>query len=682
MSSRSLHKRARARRLNFSIYRYFNTVGSKEGWAPASFVSSRQNRAKDGKQQSFQQRPEDFMDEEDLREAEEAVNLQTANDFTGFGSTSTDSSRIGGLMDLFRPSGETIGTKLLKRMGWKEGQGIGPKIRRKANLGINDDADNATHLFAPDNPPMISFNRKNDHKGLGFEGEARLDSQPRRIGSGDNNRDADEEAENIFDRPKSINSKKSKQKPQRRGGFGVGVLNDTGSDDEDPYEMGPRISYNRVIDQDKKAKKSSKSSEVAKPLANLPHPLLGSKPVFISKKKAEADKSKAGFRKCHDGRLPLDGFLHGTDLAGLSISSISSKEKKYAPPEVPPGWKSAKQPSGAKDNSKYTSVAEAAKNSSLDPKSRAALLGEAQLPGKSIFDYMTPEGRDKIAKATGRTDLPPALGEKAPKGFESSEAEKRRDIWNLVPKLDKDVAIQALNRGFGGWMPYAEDEKKRARYRAFLETRAGISNKLPERAPNANTDEWAIELQEFARAAEVFKPISGMMASRFTSSSSQPGTPSDASTVKENLLRNPSAKPEDPAEAAARIGMYGPMTRTKIPFAPARLLCKRFSIRTPANVSSPTPENAGGPSDSSGGSTSAQEHGANKLDLVSRDVMNQLMVEARGNNDTHDSGQDEGVSTAKPQVTVDPEKNEALESERPGEAVFKAIFGSDDEDDG
>jgi G patch domain-containing protein 1 len=42
---------------------YFNTVGSKEGWTPAAFVSSRSNRAK-----IAEQRAEDFMDAEDIAE--------------------------------------------------------------------------------------------------------------------------------------------------------------------------------------------------------------------------------------------------------------------------------------------------------------------------------------------------------------------------------------------------------------------------------------------------------------------------------------------------------------------------------------------------------------------------------------------------------------------------------------
>src|ERR1700753_3759345 len=71
---------------------YFNTVGSKEGWTPATFVSSRTNRAKD-RAQNAQKRPEDFMDDEDLVEQEEAKKLQTNESFSGLGTTSDDTMR-------------------------------------------------------------------------------------------------------------------------------------------------------------------------------------------------------------------------------------------------------------------------------------------------------------------------------------------------------------------------------------------------------------------------------------------------------------------------------------------------------------------------------------------------------------------------------------------------------------
>ncbi|PGH00131.1 G patch domain-containing protein 1 [Blastomyces parvus] len=687
---------------------YFNTVGSKEGWTPSTFVSSRRNRTKDEKQPPQQQRPEDFMDEEDLREAEEARKLQTAGDYAGFGSTASDATRLGGLMDLFKTTGDTIGVKLLKRMGWKEGQGIGPKVRRKADLGDGADAEGKVHLFAPTNPPMISFVKKNDHKGLGFEGETRLDATTRLDTAVKPRALSLREESDPFRGPKlpTNGNVSQKQKPSRKGGFGVGVLNDTGSDDEDPYEMGPQISYNRFIDPDKKVKKtSSNSSAVTKPSMGLSNPLLSSKPVFISKRKVAAEKTKAGFRKCHDGRLPLDGFLHGVEIAGLTISS---QEKKYAPPEIPKDWKSTKVPSRTGPIQNYKSSAEAAKASSLDPTSRAAMLGEAQLPGKSVFDYLTPAGRDKIAKATGRTDLPPALGEKGPEGFLTTEEQKQQDLWNLVPKLDRDVAAQALNRGVSGWMPYAEDEAKRLRYRSFLEVRAGLRDRLPDRAPGATTDDWLTELQEFARAAQVFRPISGLMASRFTSSSDSSSisqqqhqqhqshsTPGGAANAPhEPLIRKPAPKPEDPAEAAAKIGMYGPLTRSSIPFAPFRLLCKRFNVRPPSNTAVDTADMPGAP-----GRTPTAPSGS-KLDILSKEAVNRILMGAEAAVAT--SGAPASVGWAEDhqqqqqqqqqghdqrplergEVVVDPGRNEALEAERPGDAVFKAIFGSDDEGDG
>ncbi|KAG2415440.1 hypothetical protein HFD88_006631 [Aspergillus terreus] len=647
---------------------YFNTVGSKEGWTPATFVSSRQNRAK----AAPQQRPEDFMDEEDIREAEEARNLQTAEDFSGFGSTGTDLARRGGLMDVFQIGGETMGVKLLKKMGWKEGQGIGPKVRRRA-YGDASDADK-TYLFAPENPPMVAFIHKTDHKGLGFEGESRLDAHK------PDDQESDDDADPFFGRrlrgpekPKPL-----KTKEPRRGAFGVGVLNDTGSDDEDPYSLGPQISYNRVIGGDKKKKKRAKSED-GKPAISSSNPLLNSKPVFISKKAIAA--KGGGFRKCHDGRLPLDGFLLADGISGLSISC---QEKKYAPPEIPKDWKSSKTPSHNRDGSTYVSTKEAAKASSLDPSSRAALLGEAQLPGQSVFDWMTPEARERIVKLTGRTDLPPARGEKAPKGYEASEAQKRRDLWDLVPKLDKQVAVQALTRAASGWMPYSEDPNKRTRYRTFLEVRAGLRESLPERVPGSTTDEWIAELNEFARAAEVFKPMSGLMASRFTSASSGPKGSSDESesaTSPSSLLSKPAQKPADPAEEAAKIGMFGPMTRSHQTFYPTRLLCKRFNVKPPSHVQvdpgEPRERAEGTPGDRF--QSAGYQSDTGPKELVSRDVMNQLMLNigATGGADAGSSGVQE---KAKP-IVVEPERNEALEAERPGEAVFKAIFGSDDEEE-
>ena len=596
------------------------------------------------------------MDEEDLVEQAETQKLQTSGAFAGLGAANTDHAASDGLMSLFGSSNSTIGVKLLQKMGWKEGQGVGPKVRRKARVDESGVVDRDTHLFAPENSRMITFVKKNDTKGLGFEGELSLaKSSALATPSGDSDDDTSPFKRLSIGRSKAT----AERKGHKKTGFGVGILNDTGSDEEDPYEIGPRISYNRVIGEKKPKKKAARAS--------LPNPLLASRPVFISKKESER-KAASGFRKCHDGKLPLEGFIlsTSTDTTGGSIYSI---------PEIPEGWQSAKKSSTGENQTKpFQSTADAAKASTLDPKARAALLGEAALPGKSVYDFLSPAARNRIATASGKQNLPAALNEAPPEAFRKSEAQKAKDVWNMVPELDKELAAAALSRGVSGWMPYAEDEPKRDRYRSFLTLRAGLSDKLPDRAPQTTVEEWVREMQEFAHAARVFKPMTGMMASRFTSSSTTMGsTSSDAP-----LISKPEPKPEDPAEAAAKMGMYGPMTRSIHEFFPTRLVCKRFNVKPPSHV---TIDPGAAPGDVAPGEADRQ-----RLEIVSKSAIDEMLSHARFSSGGFEGGTEEkssGTSTyVRPsEELVDVERNEALEGERPGDAVFKAIFGSDTDDD-
>jgi G patch domain-containing protein 1 len=667
-----------------ALFSYFNTVGSKEGWTPSTFVSSKLNRRKD--EQVVQQRPEDFMDEEDLAEAEETQRLSTSETFAGLGSTQEDTLRQGRpSMDILKVTGETMGVKLLRKMGWREGQGIGPKIRRKARLdnedrgGTADDLD--THLFAPENSQMISFIRKTDRKGLGYEGDARLESVSVNPVDDDEADPGNEKEDGLLFKPR----KKEKPKPQRSG-FGVGILNDD-SDDEDPYHLGPQISYNRVIRGSKKKPKPSNG----KLFSTSSNPLLRSKPVFISKK-AAATKSNRPSRRCHDGRPPLQGFV-------LSASSTITEQPTYPPPSIPPGWMSSKtlsdQPDDSTKPATHLSTRDLARSSTLTPSTRASLLGETPLPAKSVFDYLKPSARNRLADLTQNPHLPPALSESPP----SSHTPKQPSLTSLVPSLDPAIATMALGRGVAGWMPYAEDLAKRSRYRSFLEIRAGLREGLPERAEGMNTEEWAKEMQEFAHAATLFKPMTGLMASRFVSGKSSGiveanGSKQTADKGEEvnSLLSRPAEKPKDPAEEAAGLGMFGPLTRTSSMFFPTRLLCKRFNVPVPAHVmggsgvNEPTTQSTHNPVPGADRSEAGQTAFASRFqsggyqnptktqELLGKKEMDELKKE---------SGLfgSEAEQVEKETVIVDSERNEALEKERPGEAVFRAVFGSDSEDD-
>lgn len=644
---------------------YFNTVGSKEGWAPSTFVSSRSSRRKDDKSVTSQ-RPEDFMDEEDLADAQESEKLHTSHAFAGLGEADADAGRSGGLAGLLHVQGETMGTKLLKKMGWKEGQGVGPKIRRKAELGMatnpGSEGTGETYLFAPENAPMIQLVRKTDRKGLGYDGESRLtplaSSRPGLPAQSDDEDDDDQGFS--FSRPRLSASKSNKNKEAKaRGGIGMGVLNDTGSDDEDPYEMGPRISYNRVIGGSKNLKKKKDANSTP---AN---PALKSKPVFVPRRKAVVKAALGSVRKCHDGRPPLEGFILGQEPDPL-ISMINA-DGKYPPPEIPADWKSSKDPEATQDASHYKSTADAAKASQLNPLSRADILGEKQLPGKSVFDFLSVSARDRLAAATGKTDLPAAKGE-IPEGFALSEEEKRRNLLERIPTLDKQSALGAMTRGAAGGGPYGDNDDKRSRYRGYLELQAGLRAEPPSKMAKMTDDEWIQEFHEFYNVARIFRPMTGAMASRFTTSSSSTlASGTDGKAGDSGLLSKPPSKPEDPAEAAAKMGMYGHMTRSIRDFYPTRLLCKRFNVKPPAHVQADA-------------NTDATEVQRPAGPTPIRGMIQDGLV--RAPTTAPDDHQPQPTGPRKEEVVIDSNRNEALEANRAGEEVFKAIFGDSSDEEG
>ena len=105
---------------------FYNTVGSVEGFKPTAFVSSRSNRANVQRQTA-----RDLVDDDD-------------GIIGGHLSTKLDAKRADGLArhsgsvipgpipsELIVPSAISMGKKLLAKMGWKEGQGVGPRVKSK-----------------------------------------------------------------------------------------------------------------------------------------------------------------------------------------------------------------------------------------------------------------------------------------------------------------------------------------------------------------------------------------------------------------------------------------------------------------------------------------------------------------------------------------------------------------------
>jgi G patch domain-containing protein 1 len=120
-----------------------------------------------------------------------------------------------------------MGQTLLQKLGWRPGQGIGPRVTLrklkiqegklgKARLGIEEDEDveeAGKHTYAPRDARLLAFDTKDDKEGLGYQKGAGMGKLPARRAS-----------ECIF-RPKLIFPV-----------YGAGMGED---EEDDPYGSGP-----------------------------------------------------------------------------------------------------------------------------------------------------------------------------------------------------------------------------------------------------------------------------------------------------------------------------------------------------------------------------------------------------------------------------------------------------------
>lgn len=230
------------------------------------------------------------MDEEDLAELKASKTFQTSEHyggggqgrpqdaFAGLGSTSASSSSAANLQDpgystavanslrdLVKPGSRRIGQKIMTKMGWRPGQGIGPRVsyaRRRQQMqemGMEteqeddeDDEEAKKHTFAPLDRTVLTFEHKENQWGLGYIPGQTLDG---RLG------DRKPAQSTSFTVPLSDqarfgrNGQKDDSGPQSRmpvgGAFGISALEDADEDDIDVYGSGlPEASTTVLHDED------------------------------------------------------------------------------------------------------------------------------------------------------------------------------------------------------------------------------------------------------------------------------------------------------------------------------------------------------------------------------------------------------------------------------------------------
>lgn len=332
---------------------FYNTAGSKEGWTPQTFTSSRKSRAEHKKQSIY-----NFLDEEDIKDMGGNA-LETSQQYDTFGFTAAEHARKqaskeqnerpsaipGPVPDEFVvPATTSVGVKLLMKMGWRQGRTIkdahadslyeSRREARKAFLALsgisNEEQDQVSsqksrvdenvaesfdELRASGNTPVYVLHPKEDLHGLGFDPFKHApEFKDRKRSQKSVNRDRNRSDVSV--RGSLLISNSGQYAP----GFGIGALEELGVEDEDIYASGFSYELTEVdIEPSKTAGDSKFKLEDRK------------RGVFLSFKIASNSEYK--LERFHPPEIPADFDGHHKFSSPIQAAD---KFSDLAPPEVPP----------------------------------------------------------------------------------------------------------------------------------------------------------------------------------------------------------------------------------------------------------------------------------------------------------------------------------------------------------
>lgn len=616
---------------------YFNSVGSKEGWQPTTLSSSRRERAPPSR---FQQRAEDFMDEEDdpllgrrLETTERYDTLQAdakraLQQDQRSESAGNRPAPIPGFAlpdEWVLPANNSVGVALLRRMGWKEGQGIGQRVRKRKThareLSDRDEQDQTDESRAEEEgesvyvPPRNNIDVKTafpapkvDRYGAGFDPyvsapEFTRYKQQQSLKSGEAQRDH-----------RQIVTFADAMKPTTGSyravtGYGLGALEE--NDDLDVYGTESMAEFDTEIGPLRLG-----APDATKLLANV----------------SEADEAKRRRRVrsvCSDGRKPLPGFelARATEKPPKAVAARLQVPKDFKPFHV---FDDEEDGDGHAVSALYRqhnfSTMQHGRGSTITVKERAALLGTSD-----------------AVKEQKQIAVPP--------GSTSS-------VFDLMASEDKLRLMDAVSRAKAG---------------AATAAAAAAAGSVAHREPNRR-DAPAMDAKPATRARQPLvqgsssdqlrATISASIAKRFVSSAVEGG---DVPTTGSE----PASTNMDPASSTTSAPAKKCSHRSQSAWVPSALLCKRFRVKCVGATS-----------------RSGDDGGDRKRDLFAQELVPQLVEFAAGRGTERASAA--AVAPREPSSTASRSARKEEEDElpplpeikRPAANLLKSIFEPSDESDG
>ncbi|KAH8379689.1 hypothetical protein KR009_006526 [Drosophila setifemur] len=556
---------------------FWNTVGSLEGWTPQTFKSSRAEKATP----RAQQRPEDFMDTEDLGEFGIAPQgIRTRDEFAKEGEQEQQSGTrrrklmqpelgvgpipgVPVLEQLLRPVRDKVAVRVLKNMGWKPGQGVGPRQTRKEkrqatarnkreqylleHYGVEglpeqseatgedsnpeDEEEDEDITFAPDDYEPIFYTPKENRFGMSYSG---LSRDPI-LSKSSSSSGTPMQHINLFGQLET--KAKNKQLSIRGQAFGVGAFEE---EDEDIYARDDLTRYDFSL-ADKKPKQKKKQ------LVQQRHVIDG----------FSEDKSGGALQKPFAIDLPRD-FQPRNWLQRKSRFAPLDKERAR---KLEEGTEYKRTGLGRHD---------------LNPDQRAQLLGEQKIvekPGEEqqVRNPFKDRGKSLLDRINARTEGFTKGGVITESGVERA-TEVSKEVQQENAAIQERASLKTKDlipvcSSSGTFKPFLANEAKQQRYEKFLAAMlkddAEITLFLADLQP-VTLSLWDREREkkEFIQAAKIYRPLDGLMNDRFVSEA----------TVQAEKVQEQQKPPEERKVV---------MERTKSMWKPTALLCKRYNIAEP-----------------------------------------------------------------------------------------------------
>ncbi|XP_016976920.2 G patch domain-containing protein 1 homolog [Drosophila rhopaloa] len=555
---------------------FWNTVGSLEGWTPQTFKSSRAEKATP----RAQLKPEDFMDNEDLGEFGIAPQgIRTRDEFAKEDEQEQRSGQrrrklmqpelgvgpipgVPVLEQLLRPVRDKVAVRILKSMGWKPGQGVGPRQTRKEKRqatarntreqylldhygaeGLpeqtesngedsnSEEEDDEDITFAPDDFEPIFYTPKENRFGMSYSG---LSRDPILSKSSSSSAKAMQHI-NLFGQLEE--QAKNKQLSIRGQAFGVGAFEE---EDEDIYARDDMTRYDFSL-ADKKPKQKKQQHVQQR------HVIDG----------FSEDKSGAALQKPYAIDLPRD----------FQARNWLQRKSRFAPMD--------------KERAKKLETATEYKRSGLgrhdfNPDQRAQLLGEEKKEEKPNEEQpkrnpFKDRGKSLLDRINARTEgftkggIITESGEEKQTELTKEVKESNAAIQEKAALKTKDLAPATSSSG--AFKPFLADEAKQLRYEKYVASKLTDDTEITELLASmqpVTLSLWDREMEkkEFIQAAKIYRPLDGLMNDRFISEGN----------VQAEKVKEQQKTPEERKIVMERI---------KTMWKPASLLCKRYNIAEP-----------------------------------------------------------------------------------------------------